>query len=56
ATHDVAAQHGHGVTAETSQVDPASQGTVDSAERPGAPTENASAPEPAAPTSNEVPE
>ncbi|MBD5634967.1 MAG: 30S ribosomal protein S3 [Candidatus Eremiobacteraeota bacterium] len=38
ATHDVAAQHGHGVTAETSQVDPASQGTVDSAERPGAPS------------------
>ena len=29
-------EHGHGVTAETSQVDPASQGTVDEAERPGA--------------------
>jgi small subunit ribosomal protein S3 len=36
AVHDVAAEHGHGVTAETSQVDPASQGTVDAAERPGA--------------------
>ncbi len=33
AVHDVAAEHGHGVTAETSVVDPASQGTVDSAER-----------------------
>jgi small subunit ribosomal protein S3 len=38
ATHDVAAEHGHGVTAETSQVDPASQGTVDAAERPGGPS------------------
>ncbi len=38
AVHDVDAQHGHGVTAETSQVDPASQGTVDAAERPGAPS------------------
>jgi len=38
ATHDVAAQHGHGVTAETSQVDPASQHTTDSAERPGGPS------------------
>jgi small subunit ribosomal protein S3 len=36
ATHDPAAQHGHGVTAETSVVDPASQGTVDTAERPWA--------------------
>jgi small subunit ribosomal protein S3 len=36
AVHDVAAEHGHGVTAETSQVDPASQATVDAAERPGA--------------------
>ena len=36
AVHDVAAQHGHGVTAETSLVDPASQHTVDEAERPGA--------------------
>jgi small subunit ribosomal protein S3 len=35
-THDRAAEHGHGVTTETSQVDPASQGTVDSAERPSA--------------------
>ena len=33
ATHDVAAEHGHGVTAETSVVEPASQATVDSAER-----------------------
>jgi small subunit ribosomal protein S3 len=38
ATHDVAAQHGHGVTAETSVVDPASQSTSDAAERPGAPS------------------
>jgi small subunit ribosomal protein S3 len=36
AIHDVAAEHGHGVTAETSQVDPASQVTIDAAERPGA--------------------
>lgn len=36
ATHDVAAQHGHGVTGETSQVDSASQHTIDEAERPGA--------------------
>jgi small subunit ribosomal protein S3 len=36
ATHDVPAEHGAGVTAETSQVDLASQGTVDAAERPGA--------------------
>ena len=35
-THDHNAEHGHGVTTETSQVDPASQGTVDSAERPQA--------------------
>jgi small subunit ribosomal protein S3 len=33
ATHEAEAQHGHGVTAETSVVDPASQATVDSAER-----------------------
>jgi small subunit ribosomal protein S3 len=47
ATHDVAAQHGHGVTAETSQVDPASQRTEDSAERPGGPSAAAHvAPEP----------
>ncbi len=32
--HEHAADLGHGVTTETSQVDPASQGTVDSAERP----------------------
>jgi small subunit ribosomal protein S3 len=36
ATHDVAAEHGHGVTAETSVVEPASQHTEDVAERPGA--------------------
>lgn len=36
AVHNVAAEHGHGVTTETSQVDPASQGTIDAAERPGA--------------------
>ncbi len=36
ATHDVPAEHGAGVTSETSQVDLASQGTVDAAERPGA--------------------
>jgi small subunit ribosomal protein S3 len=36
ATHNVPAEHGAGVTAETSQVDMASQGTVDAAERPGA--------------------
>jgi small subunit ribosomal protein S3 len=36
AIHNVPAEHGHGVTGETSQVDPASQGTVDAAERPGA--------------------
>jgi small subunit ribosomal protein S3 len=33
ATHVVAAEHGHGVTADTSVVEPASQATVDSAER-----------------------
>jgi hypothetical protein len=36
AVHDKAAEHGHGVTAETSVVDPASQRTDDAAERPGA--------------------
>jgi len=45
AVHDVEAEHGHGVTAETSVVEPASQATVDSAERPGAPTENPDSPE-----------
>jgi small subunit ribosomal protein S3 len=40
AVHDKAAEHGHGVTAETSQVDPASQATNDLAERPGAISEN----------------
>jgi small subunit ribosomal protein S3 len=49
AIHNVAAEHGHGVTTETSVVEPASQATVDSAERPGAPTENPSTPEPATP-------
>ncbi|MBV8750067.1 MAG: 30S ribosomal protein S3 [Candidatus Eremiobacteraeota bacterium] len=39
-THDPNAQHGHGVTTETSIVDPATQHTIDSAERPGAPSEN----------------
>jgi len=38
ATHDRAAEHGHGVTAETSIVEPASQHTTDAAERPGAPS------------------
>ena len=33
ATHEVAAEHGHGVTAETSVVPPETQATVDSAER-----------------------
>jgi hypothetical protein len=47
--HNVAAEHGHGVTAETSVVEPATQATVDAAERPGAPTENPSTPEPANP-------
>jgi hypothetical protein len=44
--HDVVAEHGHGVTADVSVVEPASQGTVDAAERPGAPTQNPDAPEP----------
>jgi small subunit ribosomal protein S3 len=43
AVHDVAAEHGHGVTTETSQVDPASQATVDAAERPGAPAASTAA-------------
>ncbi len=47
ATHDVAAEHGHGVVGETSVVDSASQATVDAAERPGAPTQNPDSPEPA---------
>jgi hypothetical protein len=45
ATHIVAAEHGHGVTAETSVVEPATQATVDAAERPGAPSENPEVPE-----------
>jgi hypothetical protein len=54
AIHDVAAEHGRGVTAETSQVDPASQRTVDAAERPGAAAADAGhaqagQPEPSAP-------
>ena len=36
ATHDATAQHGHGVTTETSQVNPASQASHDEAERPAA--------------------
>jgi small subunit ribosomal protein S3 len=44
AVHNVAAEHGHGVTAETSQVDPASQRTEDSAERPGGPSAAATHP------------
>jgi small subunit ribosomal protein S3 len=49
AVHDVDAQHGHGVTAETSVVDPESQHTTDEAERPGAPSTSGTAhhPEPA---------
>ncbi len=46
AVHDVAAEHGHGVTADTSQVDPGSQATVDAAERPGAPSTASTAHEP----------
>jgi small subunit ribosomal protein S3 len=42
--HDVAAEHGHGVTAETSVVDPASQATHDAAERPGVPSVENEAP------------
>jgi small subunit ribosomal protein S3 len=38
AIHNVTAEHGRGVTGETSQVDLAAQGTVDAAERPGAPS------------------
>ena len=38
ATHDVAAEHGKGVTAETSVVPPETQATVDAAERPGEPS------------------
>jgi small subunit ribosomal protein S3 len=51
ATHDVAAEHGHGVVSETSVVPSATQATVDSAERPGAPTQNPETPEPATPDS-----
>ncbi len=53
AVHDRDATHGHGVTAETSQVDPASQGTIDAAERPGAPSTGAAAEAPAAATLND---
>jgi small subunit ribosomal protein S3 len=58
ATHDVAAEHGHGVTAETSVVDPASQSTSDAAERPGGPSAAAQHPvePPAEPASGEVTE
>jgi len=49
AVHDRNAEHGHGVTTETSQVDAASQHTTDDAERPGAPSTAPTAhhPEPA---------
>ena len=48
-THDPNAQHGGGVTTETSQVNPESQHTTDEAERPGAPSTapTATHPEPA---------
>jgi small subunit ribosomal protein S3 len=46
ATHDPSAQHGHGVTSETSQVDPQSQHTTDEAERPGAPSTSSTATQP----------
>jgi small subunit ribosomal protein S3 len=48
-THEVAAEHGHGVVGETSVVETASQHTTDAAERPGAPSTSgsATAPEPA---------
>jgi small subunit ribosomal protein S3 len=39
-THEPNAEHGHGVTNETSVVPPETQATHDSAERPGAPSEN----------------
>jgi hypothetical protein len=45
--HDVPAEHGHGVVAETSVVDPATQATVDSAERgPVIPSEVEGQPQP----------
>ncbi len=37
-THDPNAEHGKGVTTETSVVPPETQGTIDAAERPGAPS------------------
>jgi len=55
AVHNKDAQHGHGVTAETSQVDLASQATVDSAERPGVASDASSATEPQ-PAQNDTPE
>jgi small subunit ribosomal protein S3 len=54
ATHVTAADPGHGVTTETSIVPPATQATVDSAERPGAATENPPTPEAATGNSGEV--
>jgi len=54
ATHVVAAEHGHGVTTETSVVPAETQATVDAAERPGAPTENPPTPEVATGNSGEV--
>jgi hypothetical protein len=49
AVHDVAAEHGHGVTAETSQVDPATQGTIDAAERAPASAPAAAQPDSSSP-------
>jgi hypothetical protein len=37
-THEPSAEHGHGVTTETSVVPPETQATHDDAERPGAPS------------------
>jgi small subunit ribosomal protein S3 len=42
-SHNVDAQHGSGVTAETSVVAPETQGTIDAAERPGAPSTSSTA-------------
>jgi small subunit ribosomal protein S3 len=42
-THDPNAEHGHGVTTETSVVPSETQATVDAAERPGAPSTSSTA-------------
>ena len=42
-THDPNAEHGRGVTTETSVVPPETQGTIDAAERPGAPSTSGTA-------------